>query len=33
MVKRLKERGVNEAAIIGKVVNDPRERIAVNLNR
>ena len=33
MVKRLKERGVNEAAIIGEVVNDPRERIAVKLNR
>jgi len=29
MVRRLKERGIEEAATIGEVVNDPRERIAV----
>jgi selenide,water dikinase len=33
MVKRLKERGINEAAIIGEVVNDPREKIAVKLEK
>ena len=33
MVKRLKERGIDEAAIIGEVVNEPRERIAVKLNK
>jgi len=32
MVKRLKERGIDEAAIIGEVVNDPKERIVVALN-
>jgi selenide,water dikinase len=32
MVKRLKERGIDEAAIIGEVVNDPRERILVTLS-
>lgn len=32
MVKRLKETGIDEAAIIGEVVNDPRERIAVVLS-
>jgi selenide,water dikinase len=29
MVKRLKERGIDEAAIIGDVVNDSKERIVV----
>lgn len=29
MVKRLKERGIDEAAIIGEVVNEPKERIVV----
>lgn len=32
MVKRLKERGIEEAAIIGEVVHDPGERIVVMLN-
>ena len=32
MVKRLKDRGIDEAAIIGEVVNDPKERIVVALN-
>jgi selenide,water dikinase len=32
MVKRLKERGIDEATIIGKVVNEPKERIVVALN-
>jgi len=32
MVKRLKERGIDEATIIGKVVNEPKERIVVSLN-
>jgi selenide,water dikinase len=32
MVKRLKERGIDEATIIGKVVNEPKERIVVAPN-
>ena len=32
MLKRLKEKGIEEAAIIGEVVNDPRERIVVTKN-
>lgn len=32
MVKRLKERGIDEATIIGDVVNDPKERIVVRLS-
>ena len=32
MVRRLKERGIAEAAIIGEVVNDSKERIVVTLN-
>jgi selenide,water dikinase len=33
MVKKLKERGIDEATIIGEVVNEPGERIAVKLNQ
>ncbi len=32
MVKKLKERGIDEAAIIGRVVDEPKERIIVLLN-
>jgi len=32
MVKRLEERGIEEAAVIGEVVNEPKERIVVVLN-
>ncbi|MGQ9648340.1 MAG: AIR synthase-related protein [Thermodesulfobacteriota bacterium] len=32
MVRRLKERGIEEATIIGEVVNDSRERIAIKLD-
>jgi len=32
MIKTLKERGVEEAAVIGEVVNEPKERIVVVLN-
>jgi len=32
MVKRLKERGIDEAAIIGEVIKDSKERIVVTLN-
>lgn len=32
MVRRLKERGIEEATIIGEVVNDPKEKIAINLD-
>ena len=32
MLKRLKEKGIEEAAIIGEVVNDPKERIVVTKN-
>lgn len=32
MIKRLKERGIEEAALIGEVVDDHKERIAVVLN-
>jgi len=32
MIKRLKERGVDDAAIIGEVVNDTKERIMVVLS-
>jgi len=32
MIKRLKERGIEEAALIGEVVDDPKERIIVVLN-
>jgi selenide,water dikinase len=32
MVNRLKERGIDDAAIIGEVVNDPKERIVVKRN-
>jgi len=32
MVRRLKEKGIDEAAIIGEIVNRPEERIGVTLN-
>ncbi|MFZ2798828.1 MAG: AIR synthase-related protein, partial [Syntrophorhabdus sp.] len=31
MVKRLKEKGIDEAAIIGEIIDEPKERIIVRL--